>query len=297
MTRTVEPNRLRHARRYAPSGVSGTLKSRASTVGHLPHRLNRRHRRSGHLFGGRFSALLVTRESHMLELSRYVALNPERVAVPIERYGRYPWRRYRATAGLAPAPAFLAHEPDLELFSDDRAQAVRSYRAFVRAGLARRDPKAERVGEIFSARSTSPVAGACAVASRRKWRVGSERRSAVRSRSSYATETTPPSRSPTERATRCESWRPSSASTARRSAGGCEPRSGHSASAEAVAPQDRPSPWPPAERFSFHYSGMQLGAVKMRAFPEPFTRAKTSGLPETVRAAIEPSCTGAFASR
>jgi putative transposase len=109
---------------------------------------NRRHRRSGHIFGGRYSAVGVTRESHLLELSRYVVLNPERVTVPIERYGRYRWSSYRATAGLAPAPAFLACEHVLELFSDDRVQAVRSYRAFVRAGLHVSDPKAEALGDI-----------------------------------------------------------------------------------------------------------------------------------------------------
>jgi putative transposase len=52
---------------------------------------NRRHRRSGHLFGGRYSALVVERERHLLEGARYVVLNPERASVPIERYHRYRW--------------------------------------------------------------------------------------------------------------------------------------------------------------------------------------------------------------
>jgi putative transposase len=54
-------------------------------------RFNRRHRRCGHLFGGRYHALLVKRESHLLELCRYVVLNPERAAIPIERYDRDRW--------------------------------------------------------------------------------------------------------------------------------------------------------------------------------------------------------------
>ena len=91
----------------------------------------------------------MKRESHLLEASRYVVLNPERVTAACGRYHRYRWSSYRATAGLAPAPAFLAHERILELFSHDRAQALRSYRAFVRAGVGRPDPKAERVGEIY----------------------------------------------------------------------------------------------------------------------------------------------------
>jgi hypothetical protein len=110
---------------------------------------NRRHRRSGHLFGGRYSALLVEGEGHLLEASRYVVLNPERVALPIERYDRYRWSSYRATAGLVPAPAFLAHERILELFSHDRARALRGYRAFVRAGVGGADLETKPVGELY----------------------------------------------------------------------------------------------------------------------------------------------------
>jgi putative transposase len=110
---------------------------------------NLRHGRSGHFFGGRYSALLVKRDSHLLEGARYVVLNPERMEEPIERYDHYRWSSYRATAGLCPAPAFLAHERLLELFADDRAQAQRRYRAFVRAGQHQSDPKEEALGEIY----------------------------------------------------------------------------------------------------------------------------------------------------
>jgi len=41
---------------------------------------NRRHRRSGHLFGGRFKAVLIADEGQLMEVSRYVHLNPGRVA-------------------------------------------------------------------------------------------------------------------------------------------------------------------------------------------------------------------------
>jgi putative transposase len=111
-------------------------------------RFNRRHRRSGHLFGGRYSALMVKRESHLLEVSRYIVLNPERVSVPIERYDRYPWSSYRATAGFATAPAFLACERLLELFANERKEAARHYRAFVRAGLDRPDLP-EPLGQVY----------------------------------------------------------------------------------------------------------------------------------------------------
>lgn len=110
---------------------------------------NRRHRRFGHVFGGRYSGLLVQKERHLLEGCRYVVLNPERVAAPHETYERYRWSSYRATAGLVSAPDFLACERVLELFSDDRGQALRSYRAFVLAGVDGPDPKEEPLGEIY----------------------------------------------------------------------------------------------------------------------------------------------------
>jgi putative transposase len=110
---------------------------------------NLRHGRSGHLFGGRYGALLVKRDSHLLEGARYVVLNPERMEDPTVRYDRYRWSSYRATAGICPAPDFLAHERLLELFAPERAEAQRLYRAFVRAGLQGSDPKAEALGEIY----------------------------------------------------------------------------------------------------------------------------------------------------
>jgi len=112
-------------------------------------RFNRRHRRFGHLFGGRYKALLVEREPHLLEVCRYVVLNPERVATPTESYDRYRWSSYRATAGLEAAPDFLACERVLALFDVDRARAIRAYRAFVRDGLGREDPTGSRLGEIY----------------------------------------------------------------------------------------------------------------------------------------------------
>jgi putative transposase len=49
---------------------------------------NRRHNRVGHLFQGRFKAIVVERESHLLELCRYIVLNPRRVkAVADHKHG------------------------------------------------------------------------------------------------------------------------------------------------------------------------------------------------------------------
>ena len=96
---------------------------------------NRRHRRVGHLLQGRFKAILVERESHLLELTRYVVLNPVRAGMT-ETAGQWKWSNYRATAGLRPAPAWLETEWTLEQFPP-RREAERRYRAFVaREGIS-----------------------------------------------------------------------------------------------------------------------------------------------------------------
>ena len=68
---------------------------------------NRRHNRVGHLFQGRFKAIVVDRDSYLLELCRYIVLNPVR-AGEVSRPEEYRWSSYRATAGLSPGAGFLA---------------------------------------------------------------------------------------------------------------------------------------------------------------------------------------------
>lgn len=67
---------------------------------------NRRHRRVGHVFQGRYKGILVDKDSYLLELSRYVVLNPVRAGM-VKDVADWPWSSYRAMLGLAPAPACL----------------------------------------------------------------------------------------------------------------------------------------------------------------------------------------------
>jgi putative transposase len=93
---------------------------------------NRRHGRVGHLLQGRFKAILVEKESHLLELSRYVVLNPVRAGMTTTA-GQWKWSNYRATAGLGSVPSWLETEWTLEQFLP-RREAERRYRAFVAQG-------------------------------------------------------------------------------------------------------------------------------------------------------------------
>jgi putative transposase len=114
-------------------------------------RFNSRHRRVGHLFQGRYKAILIDREAHLLEACRYVVLNPARAAVGAEHHERWRWSSYRASAGLEPAPTFLDLTSLLERFARERSLARRRYRAFIRDGLAAPTPWEDLQGDIYLA--------------------------------------------------------------------------------------------------------------------------------------------------
>ncbi|HXV79694.1 MAG TPA: transposase [Candidatus Binatia bacterium] len=98
---------------------------------------NRRHRRVGHLFQGRFKAILVEKESYLLELCRYIVLNPVRVKGRTSP-AAWKWSSYRPTAGLVAVPEFLSTDWLLEQFGQNRRVAQKRYREFVRDGIANR---------------------------------------------------------------------------------------------------------------------------------------------------------------
>ncbi|MBC7220921.1 transposase [Candidatus Bipolaricaulota bacterium] len=108
---------------------------------------NRRHRRVGHLFGGRFKAIVVEKESYLLELARYVVLNPVR-AGRTRAAKDWLWSSYRATAGLSPVPSFLTTEGILSQFARSRTKAQEAYRRFVSLGKGAR-PWEELRGQIY----------------------------------------------------------------------------------------------------------------------------------------------------
>jgi REP element-mobilizing transposase RayT len=91
---------------------------------------NRRHGRSGHLFGDRYFSLIVDTQPHAMELLRYIALNPVRAGLT-HSPERWAWSSYRATIGDASAPPFLQAEEILRWFSLRRGLAIRRLRAFV----------------------------------------------------------------------------------------------------------------------------------------------------------------------
>ena len=109
---------------------------------------NRAHRRVGHLLQGRFTAIVVEKEAHLLELCRYVVLNPVRAKmVPHPR--QWAWSSYRATVGETGAPEWLTTDWVLGQFGQRVGLAQEKYRAFVAEGHGGGRPWDQVTGQIY----------------------------------------------------------------------------------------------------------------------------------------------------
>ena len=108
----------------------------------------RKQRHSGHLFQGRFKAILVDKESYLLELSRYIVLNPIRVTMvdaPID----YPWSSYRATVGYYDNGEWLDVDWILRQFGKQRKRAIEKYKTFVQEGIGEESPLKKVQGQLI----------------------------------------------------------------------------------------------------------------------------------------------------
>jgi putative transposase len=94
--------------------------------------VNWRYHRSGHLFQGRYKAVLVDGETYLLELTRYLHLNPVRAGMVTEAVD-YPWSGHRCYLGLE-AIGWLTTEWVLGLFSKRLSAARKAYKMFVSQG-------------------------------------------------------------------------------------------------------------------------------------------------------------------
>jgi REP element-mobilizing transposase RayT len=106
------------------------------------------HQKSGHVFQGRFKAIVVEKESYLLELCRYVVLNPVR-AGKTETPEQWRWSSYRFTAGMKAPPDYLTTDWLLGLFHSKKRDAQKLYRKFVRAGIGLQSPWEELRGQIL----------------------------------------------------------------------------------------------------------------------------------------------------
>jgi REP element-mobilizing transposase RayT len=109
---------------------------------------NRRHGRVGHLFQGRYKAILVDKENYLLELCRYVLLNPVKAGA-VKNPGQWTWSSYGATVGRTRVPAYLTVEWVLSQFGSEKGKAAVAFRKFVLEGLKRKSPFEDLKGQIL----------------------------------------------------------------------------------------------------------------------------------------------------
>ena len=98
---------------------------------------NRRHKRSGHLFQNRYKSILCQEDAYLLELVRYIHLNPIRAKLVEDMKGldKYRYGGHSALMGRTTA-AFQNESYILSIFGDKVSAARRRYREFVEKGIA-----------------------------------------------------------------------------------------------------------------------------------------------------------------
>jgi REP-associated tyrosine transposase len=95
---------------------------------------NHTHGFEGHLFERRFRSVVIESDAHLLEVIRYIALNPVRAGL-CNHPSDWKWSSYRALIGAAPIPEYLSCEWLLSLFGKRREQASKRLAAFVEGRL------------------------------------------------------------------------------------------------------------------------------------------------------------------
>ena len=109
---------------------------------------NRRHEQVGHVFQGRFTAILVEKDAHLRELCRYVVLNPVRAKI-VSHPRLWMWSSYRATVGETKAPGWLTTDWILSQFGQRGGPAQARYRTFVAEGRGGPAPWEQLTGQIY----------------------------------------------------------------------------------------------------------------------------------------------------
>ncbi|MDO6387008.1 transposase [Uliginosibacterium sp. 31-12] len=109
---------------------------------------NRRHARVGHVFQGRYKAILVERDAYLLELARYIVLNPVRAGM-VAQAQDWPWSSCLAMLGQAPAPDWLNVGKLLMAFAELPELAAIRYLKFVEEGLGRPSVWGDLKGQVY----------------------------------------------------------------------------------------------------------------------------------------------------
>jgi len=110
--------------------------------------INRRHNRTGHLLQGRYKAFIVDKENYLLELSRYIHLNPVRANM-VNRPEEYKWGSYGDYIDKEKRDTLTDRDDTLYHFSKVRGTAIENYKKFVDDGLRESSPFENAKGSIL----------------------------------------------------------------------------------------------------------------------------------------------------
>ena len=116
--------------------------------GRYTQTFNCRHQRVGHVFQGRYKAILIDKDSYLLELSRYIVLNPVRAGM-VRSARDWPWSSYRETVGQKLKPDWLNSDWLLAGFSGNKTEAIEAYKRFVREGKGQPSPWEQLKNQVF----------------------------------------------------------------------------------------------------------------------------------------------------
>jgi hypothetical protein len=116
-------------------------------------RFNWKYKTTGHVFQGRYKSILVDKDTYLLELARYVVLNPVRAHMT-DSPEDWPWSSYRSTAGMEDPHPCLTTDWLLKQFSPRKKKAFKLYALFVHEGVSGESPWRDLKGQIFLGDST-----------------------------------------------------------------------------------------------------------------------------------------------
>lgn len=115
-------------------------------------RFNRKYDVDGPLFRGRYKSVLVEEDSHLLELLRYIHLNPVKANIATS-LDNYPWSSHKGYLSGSRGWGWLTQDPLLTMFSKNRKQAYAAYLSFVHK------QDSEEIETFFSRQNVAPVFG------------------------------------------------------------------------------------------------------------------------------------------
>ena len=99
--------------------------------------INTKRQSVGHLFQGRYKAILIDADSYAQELSRYIHLNPVRAEI-VSKPEEYRWSSYQCYTGKEKSPKWLTMQFILDCFDEQTSIGQRKYREFVEDKIGQR---------------------------------------------------------------------------------------------------------------------------------------------------------------